>query len=156
MATSDDNHEASGPSEQAPEDTGAASEPEAAGDAKPDDGGEKFFIVGVGASAGGLDALRALLGNLNLDGMAMVIVQHLAPQHESVLPALLTRSSHIKVLAAEDGMKVEPGHIYVIPPNADLAILQGVLHLMPLGATQSGMRWSTPWRMARSALGGIT
>ncbi len=98
---------------------------------------DKFFIVGVGASAGGLEALSAFLKGLNLDSMAVVVVQHLAPKYESVLPALLARSSGAKVLAVEDGMRVEPGRIYVIPPNADLAILRGVLHLMtpPTGAT---------------------
>ena len=96
----------------------------------------KSFIVGVGASAGGLEALTAFLKGLSLDSMALVIVQHLAPRHESLLPTLLSRSSEAKVLAVEDGMPVQPGRIYVIPPNADLAILQGVLHLMtPIGGT---------------------
>ncbi len=96
----------------------------------------KFFIVGVGASAGGLEALTAFLKGLALDSMAVVIVQHLAPKHESLLPTLLSRWSEAKVLAVEDGMPVEPGRVYVIPPNADLAILQGVLHLMtPIGGT---------------------
>ena len=95
----------------------------------------KSFIVGVGASAGGLEALTAFLKGLSLDSMAIVIVQHLAPMHESLLPTLLSRWSEVKVSAVEDGMPVEPGRIYVIPPNADLAILQGVLHLMtPIGA----------------------
>ncbi len=92
--------------------------------------------MGVGASAGGLEALTAFLKGLSLDSMAIVIVQHLAPKHESLLPTLLSRGSEAKVSAVEDGMRVEPGRIYVIPPNADLAILQGVLHLMrPIGAT---------------------
>ena len=68
--------------------------------------------------------------------MAFVVVQHLSPKHESLLPTLLSRWSEAKVSAVEDGMPVEPGRIYVIPPNSDLAILQGVLHLMtPIGAT---------------------
>jgi two-component system CheB/CheR fusion protein len=91
---------------------------------------QPFFIVGVGASAGGLEALTAFLKTLALDSMAIVIVQHLAPKHESLLPTLLSRWSESKVTSVEDGMPVEPGRIYVIPPNADLAILQGVLHLM--------------------------
>ena len=62
--------------------------------------------------------------------MAFVVVQHLAPRHESLLPALLARTSNIDVVAAVDGMRVEPNQVYVIPPNADLAILQGVLHVM--------------------------
>ncbi|HYS08610.1 MAG TPA: chemotaxis protein CheB [Myxococcales bacterium] len=93
--------------------------------------GPPFFIVGIGASAGGLEALGALLKLLSLESMALVVVQHLAPHYESALPALLSRTSKARVLAAEEGMKVEPSHIYVIPPNADLAILNGVLHLMP-------------------------
>jgi two-component system, chemotaxis family, CheB/CheR fusion protein len=104
------------------------------------DAGEQrqpLFIVGVGASAGGLEALTAFLKALSLDSMAVVIVQHLAPKHESMLPTLLSRWNEAKVTAVEDGMPVEPGRIYVIPPNADLAILQGVLHLM---APAEGMR----------------
>ena len=64
----------------------------------------KFFIVGVGASAGGLEALTALLGSVKLDGMALVVVQHLAPRHDSLLPALLARTSSAAVTAAEDRM----------------------------------------------------
>ncbi len=98
---------------------------------------QPIFIVGVGASAGGLEALTAFLKALSLDSMAIVIVQHLAPKHESLLPTLLSRCSDAKVTSVEDGMPVEPGHIYVIPPNSDLAILQGVLHLMtPIGPTR--------------------
>ena len=105
--------------------------------AAPDAGeerGESFFIVGIGASAGGLEALGALFKRMNLKSMALVVVQHLAPRYESALPALLSRASNSAVLAAEEGMRVESNHIYVIPPNADLAILQGVLHLMPPAA----------------------
>src|SRR5437762_4656344 len=90
----------------------------------------RFFIVGVGASAGGLEALSALLKHIKLDDMAFVVVQHLAPKHESFLPALLARVSNIKVEVAADGTQVEPNHVYVIPPNADLAILRGVLQVM--------------------------
>ena len=88
------------------------------------------FIVGVGASAGGLEALNGLLSHVKLDSMAFVVVQHLAPRYESLLPALLGRNSNIKVVAAEDGTPVEANKVYVIPPNADLAILEGVLHVM--------------------------
>ncbi|HWN70853.1 MAG TPA: chemotaxis protein CheB, partial [Haliangium sp.] len=114
--------------------------------AGPSDGNEgpppEFFVVGIGASAGGLDALASLLKHLRLDSMALVVVQHLSPGHESVLPELLSRVSNIEVLPVVDGIKVEPNHVYVIPPNADLAILQGVLHLMPpvTPATGHGVR----------------
>ncbi|MDQ3264885.1 MAG: PAS domain-containing protein [Myxococcota bacterium] len=91
----------------------------------------KFFIVGVGASAGGLDALGDLLASIKLDGMAFVIVQHLAPDHESLLAELLSRTSKIlQVATATDGRKVEPNHVYVIPPNANLALMHGVIHLV--------------------------
>ena len=90
-----------------------------------------LFVVGVGASAGGLEALASLISNLALDSMSFVVVQHLSPNYESVLPTLLSRSSRtIPVVAATDGMKVEPNHVYVIPPNADLGILHGVLQVI--------------------------
>src|SRR4029077_2048837 len=100
----------------------------------------RFFIVGIGASAGGLEALTALLSNIKLDSMAFVVVQHLAPKHESFLPALLARTSNIEVVAVADGTQVQPNKVYVIPPNSDLAVLQGVLHVMtpPLATTQHG------------------
>ena len=116
----------------APDDSDGDDTP--AGETLPTTGAEgtepSFFIVGVGASAGGFEALTALLAKAQLDRMAFVIVQHLAPKHESLLPALLSRISNVEVVAATDGTKVEAHHIYVIPPNADLAILQGVLHVM--------------------------
>jgi two-component system CheB/CheR fusion protein len=96
----------------------------------PEQSVQRFFIVGIGASAGGLEALSALLKSVKLDSMAFVVIQHLAPKHESFLPALLGRISNIKVVLAEDGMRVDANHVYVIPPNSDLAILQGVLHVM--------------------------
>src|SRR4029078_4604744 len=92
--------------------------------------GPRFFIVGLGGSARGLAALGALLKNVALDSMAFVVVQHLAPKHESFLPALLSRVSNIKVDVAADGTAVQPNRVYVIPPNADLAVLRGVLHVM--------------------------
>ncbi|HXU07025.1 MAG TPA: chemotaxis protein CheB, partial [Polyangia bacterium] len=119
---------------------GAPVQGESGRDSARADGAPGFFIVGIGASAGGLEALTALLSNIKLDCMAFVVVQHLAPKHESFLPALLSRTSNIKVLAAADGTQVEPNKVYVIPPNSDLAILQGVLHVMspPRTATPHG------------------
>jgi len=100
--------------------------------------GPRFFIVGIGASAGGLEALSALLKHVSLDNMAFVVVQHLAPQHESLLPALLARVTNIKVEVAADGTEVERNHVYVIPPNADLEISRGVLHVMSRPQNQVG------------------
>jgi two-component system CheB/CheR fusion protein len=86
----------------------------------------------VGASAGGLEAFQQLLNHLSATtGMAFVLVQHLAPLHESMLTELLSRSTKIPVHEVKDGMKVAPDHIYVIPPNSSMVISDGVLHLMP-------------------------
>src|SRR5438552_6129148 len=81
------------------------------GDAHSAASSPSFFIVGIGASAGGLEALTALLGSAKLDGMALVVVQHLAPRHDSLLPALLARASKATVVAAADGGRVEPNKI---------------------------------------------
>jgi len=89
-------------------------------------------VVGVGASAGGLEAFQQLLSHLPAKtGMAFVFVQHLAPRHESMLTELLSRSTKIPVHEVRDGMAVAPDNIYVIPPNTNMVISHGVLHLMP-------------------------
>ena len=90
----------------------------------------RLRVVGVGASAGGLEAFSQLLQALPADlGMAVVFIQHLAPQHESALPTLLANVSALPVVSASEGMRVEADHVYVIPPNAQLAISAGDLHL---------------------------
>ena len=91
----------------------------------------KFPIVGIGASAGGLEALEQFLSHVKLPcGMAFVIVQHLDPTHQGIMPELLQRATKMKVTQVKDRTKVQPGCVYVIPPNKDLSILQGVLHLL--------------------------
>ncbi len=93
--------------------------------------GGAFPIVGIGASAGGLEALDQLLRNLPpTSGLAFVVVQHLDPTQKGLLPELLQRSTPIPVVQITDNMPVEPDHVYVIPPNRDLAIANGVLHLL--------------------------
>jgi two-component system CheB/CheR fusion protein len=82
--------------------------------------------------AGGLEASTELLKHLPLDtGMGFVVVQHLAPKHHSMLTELLARVTRLPVTEVTDGMVVEANHVYVIPPNADMAILSGALRLMP-------------------------
>ena len=89
-------------------------------------------IVGVGASAGGLEAFTALLKHLPADsGLGFVLVQHLDPQHESALTQLLTRASVMPVREVTNNVTVEPNHVYVIPPNRTLSIAQGRLKLAP-------------------------
>lgn len=89
-------------------------------------------MVGVGASAGGLEAFTQLLQHLPSDtGMAFVLVQHLHPGYASVLTDILTRETSMPVVEATDNQRVEPNHLYVIPPNAHLVIKQGRLRLLP-------------------------
>ena len=91
-----------------------------------------FSIVGVGASAGGLEAFTELLKHLPLDsGMGFVLVQHLDPQHESVLTQLLKRATSIPVHEVTNNLRVEANNVYVIPPNANLGISEGILTLKP-------------------------
>ncbi len=89
-----------------------------------------FLVVGIGASAGGLDACRKLIDALPADsGMAFIIVQHLDPNHESMLVDLLGGHTAMPVRQATDGMPIERGHIYVIPPGSFLSAKSGTLHL---------------------------
>lgn len=89
-----------------------------------------FPIVGIGASAGGLDALEQFLGNVpENSGLAYIVIQHLDPTQKGMLPELLQRVSKIEVLQAKDRMKVQPNRVYVIPPNKSMSILKGVLYL---------------------------
>ena len=91
-----------------------------------------FPIAGIGASAGGLEAFSDLLRQLpEKTGMGFVLVQHLDPKHGSELREILARTTKIPVQEATDGMVVEPDHIYVIPPNATIALKNGVLRLAP-------------------------
>ena len=96
------------------------------------------IVVGVGASAGGLEAFSQLLQALPDDpGFAMVFVQHLAPKHESALPELLAARTDLPVLQATEGMLVERDHVYVIPPNIQMIIDDGRLHLTPRPSDRS-------------------
>ncbi len=101
---------------------------------------DKFFpIVGVGSSAGGLEAVRELLAKLPEDtGMAFILVQHLDPRHESLGPEILARTTKMPVQEAKNQMPVEPNHIYLIPPNHGLEISKEVLVLLPLKSGSRG------------------
>ncbi len=90
-------------------------------------------IVGIGASAGGLAAFEAFFSELPSDpqsGMAFVLVQHLSPDHKSLLVDLVKRYTCMKVYEVEDGMKVQPNCAYIIPPNRDMIFGDGTLHLL--------------------------
>lgn len=91
-----------------------------------------FPVVGIGASAGGLDAFKKLLKAIPVNsGMAFVLVQHLDPNHESLLPEILQKVTPIPVSEISDDIKVQPDHIYVIPSNKMMVATDGVLQLTP-------------------------
>jgi two-component system CheB/CheR fusion protein len=92
--------------------------------------GSPVPVVGIGASAGGLEAFSEILDALGLHpGVALVFVQHLAPQHESALPTLLGRRTRIPVVQVTHGTRIEADHVYVIPPNAQMEMGDGYLFL---------------------------
>ncbi|HVA45123.1 MAG TPA: chemotaxis protein CheB [Pirellulales bacterium] len=96
----------------------------------------RFPVVGIGASAGGLEALTQLLQAMSPDsGMAFVFVSHLDPEHKSALGEILSRVTAMPVREADDGLAIEPNHVYVMPPNRDMILRRGALRLTPRVAT---------------------
>jgi two-component system CheB/CheR fusion protein len=94
-----------------------------------------FPIVGIGASAGGLEAFGRVLSTLPADtGAAFVLVQHLDPQHESILASLLARTTAMPVRETTDGTRIEPDHVYVIPPTVDIALADGHIRHVARGS----------------------
>ncbi len=94
----------------------------------PDD---SFYVVGLGASAGGLDALERFFKNMpNNSGLAFIVVTHLDPDHVSIMPELVQKSTKMKSFQAEDGMKVKPNCVYVTPANREIAILHRTIQLI--------------------------
>lgn len=91
-----------------------------------------FPVVGIAASAGGLEAFTELIRHLPTDtGMAFVLIQHLSPDHESLLSEILGRVTAMPVQPVEDRMMVEPNEVYVIPPNTQMTLVDGLLYLAP-------------------------
>jgi len=100
----------------------------------------KFPIVGIGASAGGLEALEQFFGNVpENSGLAYVVIQHLDPTKKGMLPELLQRATKMKVFEVQDHMTVKPNCVYVIPPNKSMSLLKGVLYLFE-PAEERGLR----------------
>jgi two-component system CheB/CheR fusion protein len=96
------------------------------GPATPGAGDSRTLIVGIGASAGGIDAVSQLLRQLPAGtGLALVVIQHLAPRRPSQLGAVLARATAMPVLDAENGMRPEADHVYVIPPGVEMALRDG-------------------------------
>ena len=93
---------------------------------------QQFSVVGIGASAGGLAAFEAFFNGLPADrnlNISFVLVQHLAPDHKSILTDIIKRYTKMQVFEVEDGMVVRPNCAYIIPPNRDMAFINGSLQL---------------------------
>jgi two-component system CheB/CheR fusion protein len=99
-----------------------------------------FPIIGIGASAGGLQAFEAFFDNMPSEtGIAFVIVQHLDPTRESILTDLLQRHTAMRVVQVDDGMQIQPDNVYVVPPNRDMAVFHGTLLLTEI-ESHGGLR----------------
>ena len=91
---------------------------------------DTFHIVALGASAGGLEALEEFFENMPADsGMGFVVIQHLDPNRKALMPELLQRVTSMKVRQVKDKTRVQPNNIYILPPNKDMSVMHGVLHL---------------------------
>jgi two-component system, chemotaxis family, CheB/CheR fusion protein len=100
----------------------------------------QIFIVGIGASAGGLEAIEQLFTNMPTDtGMAFVLIPHLDPSHKNSLCDIIKKYTLIPIFEVQNGMPIKPNCIYIIPPNYDMAILHGTLQLIEL-TTPIGVR----------------
>ena len=103
--------------------------------------GASFPIVGIGASAGGLEAFMQLLGALPLDtGMGFVLVQHLDPDHESALTQILSRATSLPVREITNNEPVKPNHVHIIPRDTTLSIAKGILKIQPRKRTPAPHR----------------
>ncbi|WP_081897836.1 CheR family methyltransferase [Flavobacterium sp. 83] len=93
---------------------------------------KSFTVVAIGASAGGLEAFSVLLKNLPIDtGMAYIYVQHLSPDHKSLLTSILSKITKMKVQEIDNMEKMEPNNVYVIPPNKVIEVIDGHIRLLP-------------------------
>jgi two-component system, chemotaxis family, CheB/CheR fusion protein len=99
---------------------------------------KEFLVVGLGASAGGITALRDFFANVPADsGMAYVVILHLSPDHDSQLATVLQQVASIPVTQVEGNVRVEPDHAYVIPPNRSMAMTAGFLILSDVTSTEA-------------------
>ncbi|UHD14621.1 chemotaxis protein CheB [Thiocapsa bogorovii] len=127
------NQYAESSSPESPIATDATEDPNATGPPPARSAAPPFPVVGIGASAGGLAAFEAFFSAIPRDietGMAFVLVQHLAPDHKSILTELVKRYTRMQVQEVEDGMRVEPDCAYIIPPSHDMALFNGALRLL--------------------------
>jgi len=91
-----------------------------------------YCLIGIGASAGGLEALQEFFGNLPpMEGVSFVVVQHLSPDYKSLMPELLSRHTNMPVQHIDDGMTLAPGNVYILPPKNNVSVFKGQLFLTP-------------------------
>ena len=103
---------------------------------KDDAGWDSFTVVAIGASAGGLEAVTQLLKSISpTSGMAYIYVQHLSPDHESILSSILSKVTKMKVQDVEDMDKIEPNNVYIIPYNKGIEVTDGHIKLIPRAKT---------------------
>jgi len=96
---------------------------------------QKFPVVGIGASAGGLAAFEEFFKGMPKDkepDMTFVLIQHLAPDHKSMLTEIIERYTNLPVFQVEDGMAIKPNCVYIIPPNKNMALINGTLQLFEI------------------------
>lgn len=99
--------------------------------AQPASGNESCPVVGIGASAGGIETLEVFFPKMpEYSGMAFVIIQHLSPTHKSIMAERLTKHTRMIVRQIEDSMKFEPNQVYLNPPDKNVAVFNGRLHLL--------------------------
>jgi two-component system, chemotaxis family, CheB/CheR fusion protein len=100
-----------------------------------------FPVIGIGASAGGLEALETFFSHMTAEsGMAFVVIQHLPPRHKSILGEILKKDTQMTILEIQEGMKIEPNQVYLNPPDKDVALSKGTFHLAaPLEVTKVRM-----------------
>ena len=111
------------------------------------------FVVGVGASAGGLEALQRLFEKTRPTGaFAFAVIQHLSPDFESVMGELLAPHTPLTVVRAQHGMRLEPDHIYLMPPRHEMAVHDGCLCLTERDPV-ARLRWPTSPFTARARTG---
>jgi two-component system CheB/CheR fusion protein len=91
---------------------------------------KEYPIVAIGASAGGIEAITELLKHLPADtGMAYVYIQHMDPDHESMLPSIIGRATRMPVQEAKEALRIKPDNLYIIPPNREMELVDGSLKL---------------------------
>ncbi|WP_169338562.1 chemotaxis protein CheB [Rheinheimera baltica] len=91
---------------------------------------KELHFVGIGASAGGLEALRTFVANLPIDaGLTYIIAQHMSPDHPSMMVELLARETKVTIQSATSGLKPKPNNVYICPPNMDVTVSNGILKL---------------------------